>query len=316
MDASDVKEAKIYPISDIIFKCTGDYGQKNGSNLLFSSPFSADNTPSLCVFKNNTYWDFSNGFGGDSIDMYMRLNNCSFIEAVKNLTSSNDLEKIETFFKNKSEHKKLIKNKKPFNKFDYITKKEDEEALIKKYAESRSIHEGYYPSAIITKDKDNNTVRKLAMMYVHVDENLNECGGKFRFIDNEDKKRFTARGELVFYILENIIENHYSKPILYFVESESSANSLYEILKKNFISGVVLSIGGQTNKFESIPKKYENIEKRKLIFDYDGNEEKYNKIIDMHKEWGEPVKLPLNKGQDLNTIFNEKKDNLIYKLLI
>lgn len=78
-----VKEAKAYPISSIL-DSIGGHSNSMGTRAFYSSPFSSDSTPSLCVYLNsNTYHDYSNGFGGDSIDLYMRLKKCSFKEAVK-----------------------------------------------------------------------------------------------------------------------------------------------------------------------------------------------------------------------------------------
>lgn len=306
-----VKEARAYPISDML-EMVGSSPKGSGKRRFYSSPFSSDSSPSLCVYPNNTYYDWSNGFGGDSIHLYMKIKNCSFREAVDSLASSSSLDDIEGYITTKYKQSKVTK--KEFSKGHYIVTDKNEIELIKEYAEGRGIKSGYYP-AKIRDFSSGEGVTKLAVMFLHFDEQLNECGAKFRFID-PGKSRFTARGELKFYILENIIDNHFAEPTIYFVESESSANSLCEIMKKKYINGIVFSMGSQSNKFSEIPERYEKYRNRKIIIDYDGNEEKYEEILKLHKGWGEPIKLLLPKGEDINSLYSSGKYSLVYNCLI
>lgn len=311
MSYGKVKEAKTFPIGDILRRVGSYPSRKTGGKIFYSSPFSSDSSPSFCVYPNNTFFDFSNGFGGDAVNLYMRLMNCKFSQAVTDLCSSTSLDDIEVYVKKK---KKRKKQPSLFNPSNYICKDEGEIEAIREYAASRSIFSGYEPSKIVDYST-GEAVERLAMMYVHQDSELNICGAKFRFIEPEES-RFTARGKLEFYILENIIDDHFSDPVLYFVESESSANSLWEIMKNHYINGIVLSIGGQANKFEEIPKQYQKYNERRIIIDYDDNEEQYEKILKLHQGWCKPIKLQLGKGEDINSLYNEGKESLIINSLI
>lgn len=45
-----------------------------------------ERTPSCALYANDTRWqDYGSGEGGDVIDLYMKLNNCDFVTAIKEL---------------------------------------------------------------------------------------------------------------------------------------------------------------------------------------------------------------------------------------
>jgi len=76
----DVESAKTYPIPQIL---------ENHGIQLIRNKFAIRNekTPSCNYYaNNNNYYDFGSSTGGDSIDLYMKLNGCDFVEAVKNLS--------------------------------------------------------------------------------------------------------------------------------------------------------------------------------------------------------------------------------------
>jgi len=74
----DIENAKLYPITDIL----GEPENKRFT-CIFHSP---DNNPSLHYYKKtNSVHCFSCGEGGDSIAVYMKVNNVDFITAVNQL---------------------------------------------------------------------------------------------------------------------------------------------------------------------------------------------------------------------------------------
>lgn len=75
-----IAQAREYPISDLLPKTRG------GANKPQLCPFHNDHRPSLNI-KNNFYYCHACQASGDTIDLYMKLNNCSFKEAVTALTS-------------------------------------------------------------------------------------------------------------------------------------------------------------------------------------------------------------------------------------
>lgn len=199
-------------------------------------------------------------------------------------------------------------------KSGFIVKSDDEVNKINDYASSRGITRGYYPS-IVPDYSTGERVDRLALMFVHIDEEMNECGAKFRFISPEEN-RFTARGSLKFYVLENLINNHSKRPCVYFVESETSANSLWEVCKQYNINCVVISMGGVGNRIQGIPYKYKDIEDRYIIIDYDGNEDLYKKRLKIHEGVAEPIKIQFPKDEDFNSMYSRGEKELIKNLIV
>lgn len=297
------EQAKAYPIISIMERCGLGSGKKRGNRVFYSSPFSSDSDPSFCIFvEDNRYFDFSNGDGGDSINLYMKLKGCSFKDAIRELSGDVSFDSIEAFVINKSKPKKNKKDIEPFDKNKFLIANEEEINEIKKYAESRNIRDGYYPSKVF----DTSFIKepmKLALMFVHNNGEI-DTGAKFRFISPE-KSRFTSRGILTSYILENMIPNHFSSKRIYVCESETSANSLWMICRELSLNAIIISMGGVSSQIE-IPTKYKDIENKFLILDYDGDEEKYLKRVDFHKNFdGKSLKIMLDKGSDLNSIYSD-----------
>ena len=72
-----ISKAKDYPIQNLL-NLHGSW--RNKGNV--SCPFHKDKTPSFQIKKNNTFTCYSCGEYGDSIDLYQKIKNASFVEAV------------------------------------------------------------------------------------------------------------------------------------------------------------------------------------------------------------------------------------------
>lgn len=275
-----------------------------------SSPFSRDSNWSFKYYpETNSFFDWSKGFGGSVIDLVMSIYNCSYFQALDVL---NDLD--YSHYKTDVNLTQAKKYKGKFNYINYINTNEKEIAEIISYAKSRKIHRAYYCGVFFTKNDAGDWIRNPSMMYVHVNQNLEPCGVKFRKIRPSDV-RFSARGSQGMYILENFIKE-FDDPILYLVESESSANSLWEYSRENYRNVVVISFGSVGSKVY-IPEKYKDILDKRLIVDYDGNEELYQQRVNhFNLDNVTPIKLKLNKGEDINSLYINNQlqlyDNLIF----
>jgi hypothetical protein len=76
----DVEEAKKHPIRDILRR----HNVQIHNNRYFK--LRNERTPSCYIYEDDNRWhDFGDQSGGDAIDLYQRLNNCSFPEAVRAL---------------------------------------------------------------------------------------------------------------------------------------------------------------------------------------------------------------------------------------
>lgn len=278
--------------------------RKSGHKIFASSPFSRDTNWSFCCYPNtNSYFDFSTGHGGNIITLVSRINRCSNREAVEILKKGN-YEKYKPSYKQYKQEPKFWENFE-VEKYTNYSKKDCE--AIEVYAKSRGITRGYINAVFFTRVNEN-WVRNPSIGFVHVDKFLKPCGIKFRKIQCQtpNDPRFSARGVLGFYVLENLgTKPSFESAVLYVVESESSANSLYEyltILKK---PAVIISRGGVSSapKLDDLPDKYRYM-KKKIIIDYDGNEELYQERLKLYEPLkGDPIKLILPKGEDLNTMF-------------
>ena len=76
---ADVQRAKETPLDTLIEVNRAGFAQ---------CPFHEDKTPSLKVYgKTNRWYCYSCTSGSDAIDLFMKLNSCDFIAAVKKLTN-------------------------------------------------------------------------------------------------------------------------------------------------------------------------------------------------------------------------------------
>jgi hypothetical protein len=81
-DELDIEKARQTPIDVFL----GPPLRIQGDTMWYNSPLRDEKTPSFNVSKSKNVWyDFGSGEGSDAIDLYMRMNNCTFITAVKEL---------------------------------------------------------------------------------------------------------------------------------------------------------------------------------------------------------------------------------------
>lgn len=311
--------------------------RKEGPRYFCSSPFSSDRNWSFCVYPGNTYFDWSTGHGGNIINLHSRIRGISTADAYNELKDGIAHEKYKPNYKYFKEKDEFWEE---FSVERYINRRDDEIAAIKEYASRRGITENYVPGVFFSRSRDSeserlpggnvsgrNWIRNPAIMFVHVDKNLKPCGAKFRKIkqseDRDQSVRFSARGKLGFYLLfpqktgsQSWVQT--TQSVLYVVESESSANSLWSHIDQCLnTNSVVLSMGGVSSapKLQELPELIRGMSK-KLIIDYDGNEELYQERLKLYKDLNaEPIKLILPKGEDLNSLFVKKQMYLIEHLL-
>jgi hypothetical protein len=292
------------------------YLQKRGFEFNKSgfckSPFKRDSNWSFKVYTNtNSFFDFSTGIGGDTIQLVRLMENCGFNEAVDLLTKGH-------YSVYKPIYKNIPKESVPFQLERYINENDTESKSIREYAASRSIRRGFECGCFFTKESDGaKWKRNPAVAFVLRDKHLGICGVKFRKIpsciskggSNDSDQRFSSRGTAGFYVLENILTNTYEEPILFLVESESSANSLWEYCCETNRSAVIVSFGSVGSQFDELPIPYQNLKDKRLIIDYDGSEELYQQRLEnfSHLTDVKPVKIILPKGEDLNSLYSSKQ---------
>ncbi len=301
--------------------------RREGNRAFCSSPFSRDTNWSFCIYPSNTYFDFANGHGGNIVNLYSRINGVTTAEAFKALKESIKYEKYKPNYKETKRAQAEIQQ--PFNYQKYVNTDPEECKQIKAYAASRGISEGFFCGVFFERDTESERlpsselrrvqwVRVPALGFLHVDKDNKPCGAKFRRIDKKEP-RFAARGHLAFYIL---MGNHtelsgLKESVTYVVESESSANSLYEFLKSTGTCHTIISFGGVSNvkTLEQLPNTIP-LKNIKLIIDYDGNEELYQERLKLYEGLGaEPIKLILPKGEDINSLYCKNQMWLIEHML-
>lgn len=288
----DIITAKETSIVDYLTSC-GYNLEKNGGRHYCQSPFSYDRTPSFCIYNTNTFYDWANGFGGDIIKLVMEIENITFTEAVRLIVDGefprHEVQEIETT------DSKVV----DVNRFLRVTDSEYRD--ICSYAMNRGITRNFNPSAFSIRDGEEY-VRRPSVGYVHVDEEFNVCGIKMRDINPYKDKRFSARGKQKFYVITNCEYDKLSS--LYIVESESSANSLFEYLCIIGKSCSVVSFGSWSNVPKDLPPTLNPLDKRSVIIDYDGNEELYQERIAQFDHLNaREIKLELPKNEDINSLF-------------
>lgn len=79
----NIEQAKEFPIENIM---QTKYVRRCAGRMSYHCPFHSDTNPSFMVYeKENRFYCFSCGKFGDSLQLFMDLNNKTFIEAVKAL---------------------------------------------------------------------------------------------------------------------------------------------------------------------------------------------------------------------------------------
>ncbi len=275
------------------------------------SPFKRDTNWSLKYYpQTNSFFDWSKGFGGDTIRLVMYMDNVDFLDAVDRLTNR----QFKPYIPN---YKAVDKPDGPFDIEKYKNKNKRECLLTKEYAESRSIQRGFEYGVFFTRDSsDQKWLRNPAIMFVLRDENLNPCGIKLRKIFVTEGERFSSRGKQGFYILENILLDTYEEPIVFLIESETSANSLWEYCCQIRKSAIIISFGSVSNTKFELPIPYRGLKDKRLIIDFDGSEELYEqRLMNFSHLDVKPLKLILDKGQDINSLYSSKQMYKINNLL-
>lgn len=273
-------------------KAKGYVFQKQGNRWLTNSPFNdSDRTPSFVVFPDNGFKCFSTGRWGDISTLV-----AYFLDDLAEVSKVTPVWTAPKEPKRKPWSGKIPKT--------FLTLQPQELQDVMQYAASRRITEGFQPGRFFEATATGFSYHP-ALVFPHKDKDGAVTGAKFRAIQG---KRFSSSGKLGFYRLE-----YGNNPEVWLVESESSANSWWEFCKFVGKSVVVLSTGGVT----AVPKALPNgIKAGKLIVDYDGDETLYQQRLLQYKHLGlEPVKLPLAKGEDINSLWCQKNLIQLYALL-
>jgi DNA primase len=296
-----IAESKEYSIASYLQR-KGIELEDRGDFLLCRSPFTRDTSPSFSIY--NSRWKcYSTGRSGDLLDLIQYFEGCRLPEALEYI-ETHRLEKAPPLIEKG-------KKRKIFNYHNYINYEEKSVRSTHSYALNRSISSGYLP-AVFTSVKGEQYVRIPALMFLHVDERMQICGAKFRGIGPE--KIISSRGKQGFYILESPRRKHYHQNEVWLVESETSANSLWEYFKEIGKYATVISMGGVANIPKCLPRIYEGLPLY-LIIDYDGDNDLYTKRLQQYEHLkATPITLILEKGQDINSLYHNKQMHLIEHL--
>jgi len=141
----NAKEIKEISIKEYLER-QGVPTHRNGNKVFCSSPFSRDTNWSFCIYPSNTYFDWSTGQHGDIITLVRKIENCSFLEALEKLSSSN-LSRIQPI-----EYKRDENFWKDFDYTKYLSRNPEEIQAIKRYAKGREITEGYEAGVFFTRE--------------------------------------------------------------------------------------------------------------------------------------------------------------------
>lgn len=80
------QEANLIPLEDILSYYGHNPSRHFGGYDMYSSPFRRDSSPSFKVFREENRWyDFGEGTHGRAVDLVMRIENCSFPEAMRRI---------------------------------------------------------------------------------------------------------------------------------------------------------------------------------------------------------------------------------------
>lgn len=277
--------------------------QYRGERVWCSSPFSSDSNWSFVVYPNNTFYDWSNGKGGDIIDLVSLLENLTIKEAIVSLGGR----EIPTYEEIPQKKRKI----KPFKLTNYLYRRRPQEVVA--YAKERGILN--YTAGKWMLNINKKWIEVPSLLFKHYDENFKIIGAKFRTVEGERERleseygvkipKFNSRGRLGWHILENEVKGSFKKTVLYVMESETSATALYQYFKENKYPAVILCFGGVNNDILPIPEKYKGL-KKFLLIDYDGDEEKFKERIEnISLKDTDPIKLILKKGEDINSLYCE-----------
>lgn len=312
--------------------------KKRGRLYFASSPFSQDTNWSFCVYtETDSFYDWSTGRAGNAYKLASLIENITYREAKEKYDrfdqpirrGSSSLSRIcDEGAKRDSTHPceavQCVGNAKerPRSLFDctkyFVTESAAQERIIR-YAASRGITRGYFAGKVVV-GKDEGFEEKEALGFLHYDENEQPCGAKFRFIEEVDGRRFTARGKLGYYcpaVAPRAIfsaSGSFRGGRLGIVEGEANANSLQEWLLDKGLGDIIIS-GGGVGKPPPVPKEFIHLP-RFVIIDYDGDAKLYEERVKIYKHLdATPIKLILPKGEDINSLYIKNQMYLIENLL-
>lgn len=288
-----------------------------------SSLFSRDTTWSFAIYPTNSFYCWSTGRHGDILDLIKYLENLKYITdaanfAINNLSTIPEHDVARDFDAYKADYKK---ENTVFDYTKFINTRKDEVDAIFRYGASRGITSGFLPgkyySCSYTSDGVQVFNRHAALMFLHTDLNGNICGAKFRNVDPNDPRRFTARGDLGFYILDTMVPSSFKETKGYLVESETSANSLWRYLTDIRISARIISMGGVGNPPKTLPKDFTDLSQISLLIDFDGNNSLFQQRIKKYEHLKcKPIKMILPKGEDINSLYATGRMYLVETLLL
>jgi hypothetical protein len=82
--------AKSFPIVELLSLNGLKPTKQDAKGFWYYSPFRNEKTPSFLVDKQNNFYDFGAGLGGDVVKLLCQLQNIGFVEAVKKLLENKD----------------------------------------------------------------------------------------------------------------------------------------------------------------------------------------------------------------------------------
>lgn len=283
---------------------------RRGGRHVCNSVFNEERNPSMMIYPTNSFYDWSSGKHGDTIALVMQLENVGFKQAVSiiNNESYGNAEIADA-----KEYARTKKKKKFFMRY-YLARNREDVVAIKKYASSRSIRHGYFMGQFWQPTGEDEYMKRLGLGFLHKDISGRIVGAKFRGIDNIHPK-YQLRGSPGIYCLENLSYDIEEDTPLYICESETSANSLWNFMMDNDHECIVISFGGNKT-FSRIPIKYIRSENRFLIVDYDGDEKTYEEVLAGYEYLeAKPIKMELEKGEDINTLYHNKEFEKLNELI-
>ncbi|WP_035143048.1 DNA primase [Schnuerera ultunensis] len=315
--------------------------KKTGGNYVGLCPFHSEKTPSFTVSESKQLFHcFGCGEGGDLINFVMKIENLSFIDAVKFLADLQGipLEENKIDYKLKLEKDILYAINKDAARFYYYNLNNNKRPL--RYLQNRNIDKniinkfglGYAPdrwesvnnyliekgykevdiekAGLIGRRKDNTGYYdrfRNRIIFPIIDFKGRVIGFGGRVLDNSMPKYLNSRDTLIFskgnnlYGL-NLIKKHSDDEKLILVEGYMDVISLY----KNGINYAVASLGTAfTHNQAKLLKRY----KREIYICYDSDRAGISATIKalniLGKEGIEPKIIVLPIGQDPDDFINE-----------
>jgi hypothetical protein len=264
-----------------------------GTVLMCRSPLSLDKTPSFCIFPENRFRCFSSGEKGDVIDLFMKLKGCDFPAALEGL-----LDPAAGLAEAAPRPIVSARPRPVFRPAEHLWASPSEKVAIGAYAASRGLSMGYREAHVRVWTQDTGWWRTPALGFVHRNATGQVCGVKLRSTDPGFPGRYRMRGEAGLFGLAHVLRE---APVLFVVESEINACSLFQVLHGLCLSFVVVS-SGSVSTLPALEGWLLDLEGY-LLIDYDGDSRAWAERCARYAPLGlVPLLLPLPKGEDLNTL--------------